>query len=352
MIKGKESFIIFSIIFGVILLAIYQTRAVLTPFVLAFIIAYLLNPLTDFLVRKLRVSRLIVSLFIIAVFFAALITTLLFVTPIIYSQFVALLDSMPQYLQQISQDFYPKIVTFAAKFGVTLDSDIFVLAQHWQLNDHIAEFLRQFVAELFSSTLGLINVLSLIFIMPVLIFYLLTDWKIMLEKIKNYLPKSYATDIQNLFKEVDQILSSYLHGQFNVCIILGLIYAICLSILGLDFGFLIGLVTGLLSFIPYVGMIFGFTAAIIVALFQWGFDATHLAFVTAIFLSGQLIEANFLTPKLIGKKINLHPMWVIFGLFFFGCLLGFVGVLLAVPLSAICGVLVRNLALKYKKHYT
>jgi len=352
MIKGKESFIIFSIIFCIILLAIYQTREVLTPFVLSFIIAYLLNPLADFLVRKIKISRLVASLFIILLFFVLLTAILLFITPIIYSQFSSLIDSMPQYLQQISQDFYPKIVAFAAKFGVPLENDILTLAQHWHVNEHIAEFLRAFIVNLFSSTLGLINVLSLIFIMPVLIFYLLNDWKIMLEKIKNYLPKSYAIDIQNLFREVDQILSSYLHGQFNVCVILGLIYAICLSILGLDFGFLIGLATGLLSFIPYVGMIFGFTCAIIVALFQWGVDGANLAFLSAIFLLGQLIEANFLTPKLIGKKINLHPMWVMFGLFFFGCLLGFVGVLLAVPLSAICGVLGRNLALKYKKYYT
>lgn len=352
MIKNKESFIIFSVVFGIILLAIYQTREVLAPFVLAFIIAYLLNPLADLIVRKLRVSRLIAALFIVSLFFTGLILALLFITPIIHSQFMSLVDSMPQYAEQFSRDFYPKIVTFAAKFGVVLENDIAALASHWRINEHIGDFLREYAIDIFSSTLGLVNILSLIFIMPVLIFYLLSDWKIMLEKIKNYLPKSYAIDIENLFREVDQILSGYLHGQFNVCIILGLIYAICLSILGLNFGFLIGLVTGLLSFIPYVGMIFGFTAAIIVALFQWGLDSVQIAFVALIFLSGQLIEANFLTPNLIGKKINLHPMWVMFGLFFFGCLLGFVGVLLAVPLSAVCGVLIRNLALRYKKYYT
>ncbi len=352
MIKDKESFIFFSVVFAIILLAIYQTRAVLTPFVLAFIIAYLLNPVADLLVKKTKVSRLIATLFIIALFFSGIVFLLLFLTPIIYSQFMALIDAMPQYIEQFSRDFYPKIVAFSAKFGVVLESDISALAQNWQLNQHIALFLREYGVGIFSSTLGLINVLSLIFIMPVLIFYLLNDWKIMIEKIKNYLPKSYAIQIQNIFHEVDQILSGYLHGQFNVCVILGLIYASSLSILGLDSGFLIGLITGLLSFIPYVGMIFGFTCAIIVALFQWGLDPAQLAFVVAIFLAGQLIEANFLTPNLIGKKINLHPMWVMFGLFFFGCLLGFVGVLLAVPLSAVCGVLIRNLALKYKKHYT
>ena len=141
-------------------------------------------------------------------------------------------------------------------------------------------------------------------------------------------------------------------GQFNVCLILVIIYSSLLSFTGLNFGFLIGFLTGLFSFIPYVGMLSGVTAAIAVALFQWGFDTSHISAVSLVFIFGQIVESNFLTPKLIGAKIGLHPVWLIFGLFIFGALFGFIGVLVAVPLTAICGVIIKHFALEYKKKFT
>ncbi len=349
--KIKENFIIFSAIFLIIAACIYAVREVLSPFVFSFIIAYLLNPLADYLEKKIKISRLFATSLIILIFFIILTLICVFLLPIIYAQLLDFIDLLPQYLENFAKDFYPKIVIFAAKFGVILENDIFVLVKKWNLNENLSNFLQNFVSNLVNSTLGLINILSLIFIMPILVFYLLNDWQLMLEKIKIYLPKSSANSIKSLFLQIDKILSGYIHGQFNVCLILGVIYAISLTILGLDFGFLIGFLTGILSFIPYLGMVFGVTIAIIVALFQWGFDVYFLSFVAAIFAFGQIIESNFLTPKLIGKKINLHPIWVIFGLFFFGSMLGFIGILLAVPLSAVFGVLIRNAALKYKEKF-
>ena len=349
--KIKDSFIIFSAIFLIIALAIYQTRDVLSPFIFSFIIAYLLNPLANFLSDKIKISRLFASSLIIFLFFAIVVLIGLFLLPVIYGQLLSFIDLLPQYLENFTKDFYPKIVEFAAKFGVALENDIFVLVKQWNLSEHLTSFLQNFATNLLSSTFGLVNILSLIFIMPILVFYLLNDWQLMIAKVKIYLPKKSASEIKSVFLQIDQILSGYLHGQFNVCLILGVIYAVSLTILGLEFGFLIGFLTGFLSFIPYVGMIFGVTIAVIVALFQWGFDSYHLAFVAGVFAFGQFIESNFLTPKLIGRKINLHPIWVIFGLFFFGSLLGFVGILLAVPLSAVFGVLIRMVALKYKKKF-
>jgi predicted PurR-regulated permease PerM len=188
--------------------------------------------------------------------------------------------------------------------------------------------------------------------MPILVFYLLKDWDILMQKIYELLPRGVAGTAKQIAKEIDKTLAGYVRGQFHVCLILAAFYSISLSLAGLNFGFLIGFLTGMFAFMPYIGMLFGTSAAIIIALFQWGFNFTNLAPVGIIFLVAQLIESNFLTPKLIVNKIGLHTVWIIFGLFVFGVLLGFVGVLLALPLTAICGVIIKYFLLQYKKKFT
>ena len=202
-----------------------------------------------------------------------------------------------------------------------------------------------------SSTVFLINILSLIFITPFLIFYLLKDWDVVVNKVNSYLPESNTSLVRRIFREIDGTLSGYVRGQFNVCLILGTIYSVLLSCTGLNFGFIIGFLTGLLAFIPYVGMLIGVTIAIVVTLFQWGFDIPQISIISVIFIFGQVVESNFLTPNLIGSKIGLHPVWMIFGLFFFADLFGFIGILIAVPLTAICGVVIKQLALEYKRRF-
>jgi predicted PurR-regulated permease PerM len=197
----------------------------------------------------------------------------------------------------------------------------------------------------------LINILSLIFITPILVFYLLKDWNILMIKIYELLPKSIAKQTKEVAGDINKTLAGYVRGQFNVCLILAIFYAASLSLVGLNFGFLIGFLTGMFAFVPYVGMFCGTVAAIVVALFQWGFDFTYLSLVAAIFLLAQLVESNFLTPKLIGDKIGIHPVWMIFGLFVFGVLFGFLGVLFAVPLTAIFGVIAKYFALQYKRKF-
>jgi predicted PurR-regulated permease PerM len=171
----------------------------------------------------------------------------------------------------------------------------------------------------------------------------------MIKKVDDLLPKKQKNDIRKIFSDIDLTMSGYIKGQFNVCLILGLIYAVLLSFAGLNFGFLIGFFTGLMVFIPYVGMLIGVVLAIIIALFQWGFDLFHIGIISLIFILGQIIESNFLTPKLVGSKIGLHPIWLIFGLFFFGINFGFMGVLFAVPLSAIFGIIIKYFLQQYKK---
>ena len=159
-------------------------------------------------------------------------------------------------------------------------------------------------------------------------------------KINTWLPPAYAPTIREQIRLIDNALSGYIRGQTNVCLLLGTFYAIGLSLVGLDFGLFIGLGTGLLSFIPYVGIMFGLVVGLIVAFFQFG-DMTHISIVLGIFVLGQIIEGNFITPKLVGDKVGLHPVWIIFGMLAGAALFNFIGILLAVPVTAMIAVLVR-----------
>lgn len=329
----------------------YLIKSVLTPFICSLIIAYFLNPLVDYLIKKHKLSRLTATSLILGLFLSIFVSVSLILFPIIYIQTVELIDVLPRYFQIIINDFYPKIVSAVGPFGLKLDNDLSHLMHGEKSGAYFVDFSQNFFSNALSSSLTFINILSLIFITPILIFYLLKDWDILIAKISELLPKQIAAPVKEVSHEINKTLAGYVRGQLNVCLILAAYYSITLSILGLNFGFLIGFLTGIFVFIPYVGMLCGTTAAVIVALFQWGFDFTSLTLVALVFLFAQLIESNFLTPKLIGDKIGVHPVWMIFGLFVFGVLFGFIGVLFAVPLTAISGVIAKHLAIKYKKKF-
>jgi predicted PurR-regulated permease PerM len=342
-----------SIIAALILIAfgslIYLIKSVLTPFICSLVIAYFLDPLVDYLVSKHKLSRLTSTSLILGLFLSVFISVSSVLLPIIYIQSADLIDELPKYLQIITQEFYPKIVAAVEPFGIRLDGDFSHLISNEKSG--FVDLSQNFLGNALSSSITFINILSLIFITPILIFYLLKDWDILTAKVYELLPKSVAIPTKEIAHEINKTLAGYVRGQFNVCLILAIFYSISLSLIGLDFGFLIGFLTGMFAFIPYIGMLAGTTAAIIVALFQWGLDPTNLLLVSMVFIFAQLIESNFLTPKLIGDKIGVHPVWMIFGLFVFGVLFGFVGVLLAVPLTAVCGVVTKYFALKYKKKF-
>ncbi len=350
--KLKDKLISTAVIFAIFFWLIYLVKSVLAPFICSFIIAYFLDPIVDFFCKKYKMSRALATSLILGLFLTILITLGAILLPILCTQFTALLNALPGYFQTILHEFYPKAVSILDGFGLRIDKDLSSLLTNEQITAKFVDLSKNIINNAVNSSLTLINILSLIFITPILIFYLLKDWKILIKKISDYLPRQVAISTRKIALDIDKTLSGYVRGQFNVCLILGLIYSSLLSFTGLNFGFLIGLLTGLFSFIPFVGMLCGVTAAIIVALFQWGFDVTHIAAVSLVFVFGQVIESNFLTPKLIGAKIGLHPVWLIFGLFIFGVLFGFFGVLIAVPLTAICGVIIKHFALEYKKRFT
>ncbi|MBM3580327.1 MAG: AI-2E family transporter [Alphaproteobacteria bacterium] len=330
---------------------IYLIRSVLAPFICSLVIAYFLDPLVYHLTSKHGLSRLKATSLIIGLFFAIFISVGAILIPVIYIQLVDLIESLPHYIKTIAHNFYPKIISMLELLGLKPDGDFIHLIGNEKTNSYLIDWSRNFIGNTLTSSLTLINILSLVFITPILIFYLLKDWDIFMHRIYELLPESISTTAKELASEINKTLSGYVRGQLNVCFIMAIFYSASLSIAGLNFGFLIGFLTGIFSFIPYVGMLSGTSVAVVVALFQWGLDITNLSIIGVIFVVAQIIESNFLTPQLIGNRIGLHPVWVIFGLFFFGVLFGFLGVLLAVPLSAICGVVTKYFVRKYWKEF-
>jgi predicted PurR-regulated permease PerM len=210
-----------------------------------------------------------------------------------------------------------------------------------------AGWIATLLSSILSGGLALVNLLSLLVVTPIVAFYLLADWDRMIRQVDSWLPRQHVETIRQLAREMDDAMAGFIRGQAVVCLLLGLFYAAGLSIVGLNFGLLIGLAAGILSFVPYVGSFVGFVLSIGVALVQFWPNWVDIVAVAVIFAAGQFIEGNFLSPKLVGNRVGLHPVWLMFALFAFGYLFGFAGLLMAVPLAAATGVLVRFALRKY-----
>ncbi|GDX35936.1 AI-2E family transporter [Alphaproteobacteria bacterium] len=349
MMKFKDKILIVLLLLSFGIFIIYQIKSVLTPFIISLIIAYFLHPLVDKLQIRHHIPRNLSTLIILLIFFAIVTGLFLITIPLLYKQSLQLLENLPRYTQTISQDIYPKIIESLNGFGFRFDKDLSHVLANEEFTGKFGELIKNIFLNTISSSASIINILSLIFIMPILVFYLLKDWDRLVKSLNNNLPHKISKPIRQLSSNIDKALAGFIRGQIQVCLILGFIYATLLSFCKLDYGFLIGLMTGIFSFIPYIGMLCGVTIAIVVALFQWGIDFTNIALVSGVFVIGQIIESNFLTPNLIGNKIGLHPVWIIFGLFFFGTLFGVIGIIFAVPLSAIFGVIIKYLISNYNK---
>jgi predicted PurR-regulated permease PerM len=312
---------------------LYLLADVMLPFVLGAAIAYLLDPIADWLQRR-GLSRAASTTLITVLALLAVILLLLIVIPTLVEQTVALFQFMPELVRN-AQDW------LTTRFPDLLNAN----SQLRQSLQDFAAMLQakgaEFVETILSSAMSLVNVVVLIVIVPVVTFYLLLDWDRMVSRIDALLPRDHAPTIRHLATEIDRTLSSFVRGQGVVCLILGTYYALALALVGLQFGLVVGFLAGALTFIPYVGALVGGALAIGLALFQFWGDWWWIVAVWAIFQSGQFVEGNILTPKLVGSSVGLHPVTLIFALSAFGALFGFVGLLVAVPVAAIISVLVR-----------
>lgn len=311
---------------------------VLLPFIAGFALAYVLNPLTSRL-ERMGMSRLLAALAIVSVLLLAIILLVLLVVPILVSQLAAFIDNIPGYVRSIyallTDPSRPRLSRAVTEYFGGADKSV---------NDLVAQgagWLATFLRSLWSGGRTLISVFSLVVVTPVVAFYLIYDWPRMVENVDGWLPRSNRDTIRALAAEIDAAIAGFVRGQTAVCLMLGAFYALALSLVGLNFGLLIGFMSGLISFIPYLGSMTGLVLSSGVALAQFWPDWRWIAVVLGVYLVGQFVEGNVLSPKLVGDSVGLHPLWIMFALFAFGYLFGFAGLLIAIPLAAAIGVLAR-----------
>ena len=319
---------------------------VLLPFIVAMALAYLLDPLVVRL-QKLGINRTFAAIIIMLVAIALIALAVILIVPLIGTQLHALIEKLPGYFEKVQEIVRTSNQTWLGKYvGDKLpDAE----KQLSGFAGQAAAWFGTLVTSLLKGGRALLSALSLIVITPVVAFYLLLDWDRMVAKVDSWLPRHHVETIRDLARQMNEAMAGFIRGQGTVCLVLGVFYAVGLSLAGLNFGLLIGLGAGLLSFIPFVGTIVGGVTAVGMALIQFWPDWVSIAIVLAIFVAGQFVEGNFLSPKLVGDRVGLHPVWLMFALFAFGYLFGFVGLLLAVPLAASAGVLIRFALRQYLK---
>ncbi|MHC1479801.1 AI-2E family transporter [Frateuria aurantia] len=318
---------------------------VLMPFAIAAMLAYLGGPATDRLVRLGMWRTLAVSI-VFTVLLLIFVIGLLVLIPLISRQVENLVDNLPRYYGWAQGTALPWLATHLHLDTHILDPDrlVDIIKSHIGSIGGVASAV---LGKLSRSGMGLISWATNLVLIPVVAFYLMRDWDRMLAYIDRLLPRSIEPTIAYLARESDRVLSAFVRGQLMVMLALGLFYGAALSFVGLSVGWLIGMVAGLLSFVPYLGFIIGFGAATIAVLVQYG-DTTHLLLVVGTFLVGQLLEGYVLTPKLVGDKIGLHPVAVIFAVIAGGYIGGFLGILLALPAASVILVLLRYLVERYQ----
>lgn len=330
-----------------VLLFIHFLGDVLTPFITAFLLAYLVDPFTSWLV-KIKVPRTL-AVVIVFVLLALLITgVLLIFIPLFERQVVVLVAKIPQFVQWLNETVIPWLSQYVdIKTTLNLSDLPNHLSSHWQQAGGVAKSLLQLLG---ASSMAFAGWVVNLFLIPVVLFYLLRDWPKLLAGAHALLPRAIEPVVTDLVLQCDEVLSAFLRGQLMVMIALGLLYSIGLALVGIDTALVIGMLAGLASIVPYLGFIVGILSASIAALFQFH-DVWHLIGVVVVFIIAQSIEGSVLTPWLVGNRVRLHPIMVIFAVLAGGKLFGFVGVLLAIPVAAVLMVILRYLKLRYVRSH-
>lgn len=310
---------------------------VLLPFVAGMAIAYFLDPLAD-RIEAWGVSRTLATTAVLAVFFVAFVAVLLMLVPFLQAQLVELIQQLPRVFESLSTGLTGFVERATSRFDEAQIAE--AKTALGDLQTQLVTWLLGAIRGVWASGVALINLFGLLVITPVVAWYLLRDWDRIVARVDSWLPRDHAETIREQVRLIDRALAGFVRGQATVCVLLGVGYALALELAGLRYGLVIGLIAGLISFIPYVGSLTGLLLSLGVGYAQFGVSL-HLAVIAAIFLAGQAIEGNYLTPKLVGGRVGLHAVWVIFALLAGGSLLGFVGILLAVPVAAVIGVLAR-----------
>jgi predicted PurR-regulated permease PerM len=343
-LSAKSQLTFWGITSALFIAFIWIFKAVLTPFVLGMVIAYLLNPLVKrFSTRGIK--RTTSTIIILSLFFVVVTAIIIVVAPIVARESAELIKALPGYLDRIIELVQPYIAWFQEVTGQGSLEDAKAF-----LKDNISKILSVtggVAGSLVAGGQAVIGMATTIVITPLVAFFMMKEWPAITDWVEDLIPRDKEKMIKDLIKQIDAKLSGFIRGQLSVAFFLGLIYAIALTIAGLNYGFLIGVVAGVLSIIPLVGSTIGLIVAVTIAWFQAG-ELNYVLIIAAIFFVGQIVEGNILSPKLLGDSVGLHPLWILFALMAGGSLFGILGMLLAVPVAAIVGVLVGFAIMQYK----
>lgn len=324
---------------------LYLLAPVLTPFLIAAVLAYMFNPLVTRL-EGWRVPRVLAVIVVFVLVLALVIGLVAILVPMIERQVSGFVARLPGYLEWAQAKLLPMLKEWQVLIpALEPDNLKQVLLDHWQ---EVGRWVRDAAANLTRSGLGLFSWLVNLVLVPIVMFYLMLDWERIVKNVRELFPPALRGRVAQLARETDEVLGSFLRGQLSVMAALGTIYSVGLWMLGLNLALPIGIAAGLVSFVPYLGFITGVVAAGIAAWLQFQ-DPMMIAWVVAVFLTGQVLDALFLTPRLVGGRIGIHPVVVIFAIMAGGSLFGFFGVLLALPVAAVLKVWLRQVHGYYMK---
>lgn len=333
---------------AVFLLLMWVLNDILLPFVVGMVVAYFLDPVVVRL-QHARLSRTMATTLVTIAAALVAVGVVMAILPPLFGQIQSLIAKAPEYIVKALGRVQPLLEPLRDRLGLDPMSlhDLQSQATQWAGKGlAVAGGIAGALAE---RGVAIINLLGLLFITPVVTFYMLRDWEKMVAAINDSLPLEHAETIRKLTAESNAAIAGFMRGQALVCLSLGTFYGIGLTLVGLQFGLVIGLVAGAISFIPFVGTFVGGVMALGMALAQFPPDWIGVVKVAAVFVVGQMLEGNFLSPKLVGDRVGLHPVWIMFALLAGGSLFGFTGVLIAVPVAAILGVVVRHFIARYRE---
>ncbi|MFA4994378.1 MAG: AI-2E family transporter [Bdellovibrionales bacterium] len=318
---------------------------VLFPFLAGLAIAYFLEPVVSGL-EKRGIRRWAGSLIVLSLFLFVVASVFILIWPMISTQVSALISALPEYVKQIREQYLPWVQNWLSRFSPEDMEKIRNAAT--QSTGEAVGLVGRTVQGILSGGSALIDTVALSILTPVTAFYVLRDWRSMTKAIDQLIPRAHYDVIREQMSEINTTLSGFLRGQAIVCLVLGVFYSLGLALNGLQYGATVGIVAGILTIIPYVGTIFGWVTSVVLASVQFEGDWLRIGLVFSVFAVGQFLEGYVLTPRLVGKRVGLHPVWIFFALIAGIKLMGFTGALIAVPLAAVIGVLVRFGARVYK----
>jgi predicted PurR-regulated permease PerM len=340
----RRQVVFWLLVLAVFIVFLWLFSTILLPFVAGMALAYFLDPVADRL-ESWGLSRSAATSLILLTFVVLLVIAFIIVIPLLASQATDFAEKVPGYvtsLQQLVADPNSQILPPWLKDQIgTLKENVAKYAGEG------ASFLAGVFVQIWASGKALIDILSLLVITPIVAFYILLDWDKMVAKVDNWVPRDWVSVVRRLAGEMDHAIAGFVRGQGTICLVLAIFYGGSLSLAGLNFGLLIGIVSGLVSFIPYLGSLLGLVLSVGVALVQFWPDYPWIGLIAGIFFVGQIVDGYVLQPKLIGERVGLHPVWLMFALLAFGALFGFVGLMVAVPVYASIAVLVRYAISRY-----